>query len=256
MGLPLGVLHLLAQLHARQPLAGPALTLGVQDIYATHDEAAEVLRQNGVAVRHVPEDQRPTTTGIFLRDANLADCGYLHPSTLFRMLAIDDYAALDASPSEGAALIHNLNQPIPDEWRGRYGFVLDGGTLEHLFDVRTALFNIAQLVRVGGTVLHVNPLANWINHGYFSISPCLLFEFYTLNGFEPVDSHFVQLAPLAVGAPVIAKSYERYEHSLRTYVCNSADPILLVTSFTKRHASEPLRVPTQRKYSDRLPMVA
>ncbi len=252
MGLPLGVLHLLAQLHVRQPLAGPALTLGVQDVYATYDEAAAVLRHYGAPVRHVPLDQRQTSTGIHIRDAELSSHGYLHPSTLFQMLAIDDYAALDASAAEGASLIHDLNQPIPDEWRGRYGFVLDGGTLEHLFDVRQALFNIARLVRLGGTVLHVNPLANWINHGYFSISPCLLFEFYALNGFSPIDAHFVQLEPLVVGAPVVAKSYERYEHSLKTYVCNSADPVLLVASFGKRQASEPLRVPTQRKYQERI----
>lgn len=256
MGLPLGVVKLLVELHARHPLAGPALTLGAQDVYATYDEVAAILRQCGAPVREVPADQRPQPVGLFLQEANLLDRGYVHPSTLFRMLGVDDYAALDASAAEGAAVIHDLNQPIPPEWHGRCGFLLDGGTLEHLFDIRTALFNIAKLVRVGGTVVHVNPLANWINHGFFSISPCLLFDFYALNGFAPVDAFFVQLEPIALKTPVRVKSYNRYEHSLHNYVCNTSDPLLLVTCFAKQRQMEPLRVPTQRKYADRLPVAA
>lgn len=252
MGLPLGVLQLLALEHSRRPIVGPALTLGEQDVYATYDQVRALLAHYGAPVHDVPPAERLRPRSVLLKILDLENQGYVHARTLFRLLGISDYQSLDASPVEGAALVHDLNTPVPQEWCGRYGFVLDGGTLEHLFDIRTALFNVARLARVAGTVMHISPVANWINHGFFQISPCLLFDFYAQNGFEPGDAYFVVLEPLKDDAPVRTKEIIPYRHSLATYVCYVSNPVLLVTSFQKRREVEPLQVPTQGKYVARI----
>jgi len=40
---------------------------------------------------------------------------------------------MDFSAYEGADLVHNLNQPVVKSLEGRFNFILDGGTTEHVF---------------------------------------------------------------------------------------------------------------------------
>ena len=54
-------------------------------------------------------------------------------------------ALLDFSEIERPSLVHDLNQPVPAPLKGRYGWVIDGGTAEHIFDVRAVLSNIISL---------------------------------------------------------------------------------------------------------------
>lgn len=46
--------------------------------------------------------------------------------------------------------------------------------------------SIAKCVLVGGYVLHILPLTS-LNQGYFVAGPAALHDFYTLNGFEPLE---------------------------------------------------------------------
>jgi hypothetical protein len=74
-----------------------------------------------------------------------------------RCCGFDVIKSLDASPFENAEIVHDLNKPIPVELRGCTGFLYDGGTLEHVFDVATAVANVIGLVKVGGIVLLAPP---------------------------------------------------------------------------------------------------
>ena len=48
---------------------------------------------------------------------------------LLRALGATETAAMDFSDYEGAEFIQDLNQPIPAEWKSRFDFIFDGGTL-------------------------------------------------------------------------------------------------------------------------------
>ena len=48
---------------------------------------------------------------------------------------------MDASAFEGANFVHDLNNPIPEELHCKYDAVVDGGTLEHVFNVPVAFAN-------------------------------------------------------------------------------------------------------------------
>ncbi|MGJ8642146.1 MAG: hypothetical protein ACSHX9_01960 [Luteolibacter sp.] len=79
--------------------------------------------------------------------------------------------SMDNSPYEGANVIHNLNEPIPEHLKLSYDVVFDGGTLEHIFDYPAALANAMQMVKEGGWFLSIAPSNMWCGHGFYQLSP-------------------------------------------------------------------------------------
>lgn len=109
--------------------------------------------------------------------------GYADP--LFRALGATTVDAMDASPYENAQIIHDLNEPLPDDLRGRYSLVFDGGTLEHVFNLPVALANAMELVEPGGHLVSYTPVNNNFGHGFYQFSPELFFRALSPdNGFE------------------------------------------------------------------------
>jgi SAM-dependent methyltransferase len=103
---------------------------------------------------------------------------------LFRLLGAAEVASLDASDWEGATVVHDLNEPLPDELRDRYTAVFDGGTLEHVFEVSRAMRSALQAVRPGGHFLAIASANNLCGHGFYQFSPELYFSFLSAAGFD------------------------------------------------------------------------
>lgn len=103
---------------------------------------------------------------------------------LLRLLGAEVVDSLDASSWEGATVIHDLNKPLPAHLRRRYSAVLDGGTLEHVFEFPTALRSALDAVRPGGHFITVTPANNLAGHGFYQFSPELYFSFLPAAGFE------------------------------------------------------------------------
>lgn len=88
--------------------------------------------------------------------------------------------SLDYSDYEGASLIHDMNRP----WAGgapprQFDLVLDGGSLEHVFNLPQALVNAMQLVKPGGLLLSVTPADGWLGHGFYQLQPEIAFRMFT-----------------------------------------------------------------------------
>lgn len=83
-------------------------------------------------------------------------------------------AAIDASDYEGAEIIHDLNLPLPSCYEGKYDTVINGGTLEHIFNIPVAFDNMMKLCRVGGKIFSLAPANQLCGHGFYQFSP----EFY------------------------------------------------------------------------------
>lgn len=118
--------------------------------------------------------------------------GDIDSFSFFRGLGFSDIHSMDVSDYEGADIIFDLNTDgIPEELHERFDYIVDGGTLEHVFHAGNALINIAKMLKIGGKVFHYLPVSGWINHGFYMISPCLLNEFYAYNGFRVEESNIV-----------------------------------------------------------------
>ena len=99
-------------------------------------------------------------------------------------LGAESITVLDASPYEDADTIHDMNNPVPEEWHGKYDAVIDGGSLEHIFNVPTAFANLSNMLKVGGTIFLNTPANNMMGHGFYQFSPELMFRIFSeANGF-------------------------------------------------------------------------
>ena len=91
---------------------------------------------------------------------------------------------MDFSNYEGATILHDLNVKLKDGEMSKYDTVLDLGTLEHVYNISNALFNLSKLCKVGGQILHVLPANQMCGHGFWQISPELFFSLYSeRNGY-------------------------------------------------------------------------
>ena len=244
MGLATSVLRLLVRKHRTQPWTGPVITLGVQDVPATYDELRRLFRDESCPCVEVRADERaPTTSRCLLQSGGEK---FVHPRVFFRMLGLEGYDDVDFAAFEQPTRIHDFNEPIPNEWRGRYGLVVDGGTLEHVFDVRSALENVAALLRVGGDVLHVSPVSGWVNHGFYQMNPCLFFDYYGANGFSVVSADLVRLPR---DPARLRERIEAYRHveELIDLADDHAYRTLLVFR-ARKTADVPTRTPVQGYY--------
>lgn len=242
------VLRMLLRLMRTHQVTGPLLTLGVQDVLLTYSEAEQLLRQEGIEPNSVPEWERLTTTSVLVGNQP-PERRWTHARTFFRLCGIPDYNDLDASACEGPTLVHDLNQPVPTQWHGKFGWVLDSGTTEHVFDVRSTLSNLVRLTRVGGHVAHVSPMTGWANHGFYQLSPCLFHDFYRENGFAPLASYIAHpLTPEGGGG----LHFHLYNYTPERIVLSSPAPTLFIFLARKMVELPEIRLPIQTKYKPRM----
>lgn len=104
---------------------------------------------------------------------------------LFKMFGFSEVCAVDYSDYEGANIIFDLNSDrMPDDLKNRFDFIVDGGTLEHVFNQAVALKNMSDMVKRGGVIYHLLPCAGWTEHGFYSYSPTFFSDYYVANGWE------------------------------------------------------------------------
>jgi hypothetical protein len=101
--------------------------------------------------------------------------------------------SLDASSYESASIIHDMNLPINNSLKSKYSVVIDGGSLEHVFNFPVAIKNCMQMVKKDGYIICNTPSNNLFGHGFYQFSPELFFRIFSpTNGFEIVDVIFYQ----------------------------------------------------------------
>jgi hypothetical protein len=82
-----------------------------------------------------------------------------------------------------ANLRHDMNEPVPAAWRGRYRLVIDIGSLEHVFDTRRCLENLFALVARDGHYAGHVPVNGYFGHGLHVFNPEAVLSALRLNGF-------------------------------------------------------------------------
>jgi hypothetical protein len=178
MGLGKAPANILMQEALRRPLLGRVLTLGKQDIWVTMDMLREISVRAGAPLRDMNTIQ-------LSHKAWFAKQGFLSDRSFFELLGFSAVESLDYSNYEGADHIVDLNnQRMPDFLMQRFDFIVDGGTLEHIFHVPNVLNNIFMMLRTGGRILHMAPSSNHMDHGFYMFSPTLFMDFYCANKFE------------------------------------------------------------------------
>ena len=180
MGIGKSAAHLLMKNLVHYPLSGSRriLTLGRQDIAITMKDLRQLAQHVGLNL--VPID----TVELSPRPVHAA-AEWISDVTLFRALGFSDVVSLDASGFEGASFTFDLNSvSLPADLRGSFEWVLDPGTMEHVFSVPNVLRNIWSALECGGRAVHISPSSNWIDHGFYMYSPTLFYDFYVQNNWQ------------------------------------------------------------------------
>lgn len=154
------------------------LTLGRQRLHLSTGDLRRSCARMGEPITRAEAD------ALFAHADGYADA-------LLARLGARDIDAIDASPYEGASIVHDLNLPIPDALKGRFTTVIDGGTLEHVFDLPRALRSCMEMLAPGGHFLGMSPANNQMGHGFYQFSPELFYRVFSIeNGFT-VERMFV-----------------------------------------------------------------
>jgi hypothetical protein len=175
--------------------------------------------------------------------------GYAEP--FLKWLGAEQIRSLDASDYERATDIVDMNQPITESLKQQFSFVLDGGTLEHVFNFPTAICNCMEMVACGGHFLGITPANNYLGHGFYQFSPELFFRILSEeNGYRIVTMAVVEIGPWAswyeVRDPKSAGQRAELVNARPTYLFVLAERTKVVPIFSARpHQSdyvEPRRI--------------
>ncbi len=156
-------------------------------------------------------------------------------AAMFSRLGIEP-TFIDIHPSRGIEQVVDLNLELPAKMRGMFDLVLDGGTLEHCFNIGQAFVNVAQAVRDGGFIIHSNPMSCF-NHGFWNLSATTYCDFYTQNGFEVLDL-------LGMLGKVGHREVTPLPPTNRIQIPPEVSSLVIVQKTRK----QPMRWPTQAKY--------
>ncbi len=111
--------------------------------------------------------------------------GWITDQLFFAGLGFKEAHSVDASGFEGATHVFDLNEEGLSRHLGQpYDLLIDSGTTEHCFDVPAVFRNIFHSLAIGGYVIHIAPSNNYIDHGFYQLSPTLFHDYYSANGYD------------------------------------------------------------------------
>ena len=209
------------------------LMVGRQNLHLQQREAAALAEEFGIDLTPLV-----TTPGVYADEF------------LQAALGAERVDSMDASPHEGASLIHDLNEPVPPALHRSYDAVIDGGSLEHIFNLPSALANIMRMTRVGGRVFSLWPANNLCGHGFFQFSPEFAYRVFS-------DAHGFEAERVAL----VESRYPSVELAARRLVLDVVDPdrlgcralrmsvrpaLLLVQARKLHHLDDPFVMPPQQ----------
>jgi SAM-dependent methyltransferase len=179
MGIAPYIAEALIREHKHRPITGDVLLLGRQSFLFSLEHARDMLRAEGiepvssVAGEHTID--QTTRAGQGQR--------YVKDAVFFELLGVRSTTAIDHSPYEGAEIIHDLNTPVPSNLENIADFILDGSTLDNLFNPATALQSMARMLRPDGRFVSVNMASPHLNP-YTLLTPFWFADYLALNKFD------------------------------------------------------------------------
>jgi len=216
------VLDMLKQVTGQVPAPRRMLCLGYPDMLVTPAQIEKTCGADALAQTQWRDDSES-----ILRWHNLGGAmdRVAESRSLFAAMGIEtDF--VDIVASRGFEIVLDLNEPAPAELLGKYDIVYDGGTMEHCFNVAQVMMNILDFAKVGGFIIHVNPI-NYYNHGFFNFNPTFYHDWYGQAGNQVVSPFYAMHGPVLQSRLVVleaVKSFVAPERSVMMLAARKASP--------------------------------
>ena len=144
------------------------VTIGRQELFLIPEQLNHYITQFGIKLQ-----------------SHFTGSDFKYSEPFFNILGAKEVDSIDYSKYENATIIHDMNQILPKDLKGKFSVVVDAGTLEHVFNFPVAIKNCMELIHTGGYYISITPANNFMGHGFYQFSPELFFSIFTpKNGFE------------------------------------------------------------------------
>src|ERR1035437_4455666 len=144
------------------------LTLGRLQLYAKKSDIVDCINKYKNNTKEINE-------------VNFVD-EYSEP--LLEILGAKKIDSIDFSNYENVSIVHDLNLPIEQKYYNQYSTIIDGGTIEHVFNSPVAIKNCMEMLKIGGHYIGITPANNQMGHGFYQYSPELYYRVFSEeNGF-------------------------------------------------------------------------
>ncbi|MBX9686099.1 MAG: class I SAM-dependent methyltransferase [Candidatus Obscuribacterales bacterium] len=171
--------------HAYKPLQGRVLTVGRQTVSVMPEQLAALLKAYKLPQRSELFEIDRTTVHTHMHHEQMTDASF------FLSFADCTVQAVDISDYEGAEIVHDIGQPVPDSLKNQFDFIYDGSTLDNVFNPAQSIANLSSMLRPGGRLL----LHNWCSGhsaAYVLLSPDWYMDFFSLNNYADCKVYVVE----------------------------------------------------------------
>jgi|GEM_PF-2340583 len=180
----------------------------------------------------------------------------LDDKRVFAALGFSQIDALDYSNFEGADITHDLNNvDLPAEYCEKYDYVLDGGTLEHVYNVPAALECVYKMLKPNGTFYFDSPVFFGINHGFYNFSPSFFYDYFSTNKYTINNLRLYQGDAKRIDAPFSFLNISMDDLCTKDIDVVPGKYYLLWGSVTKTHETTCDAVPQQSIFLSNWPEI-
>lgn len=165
--------------HLHRPLGPRVLELGVQEIRMSSSDIISLIEWEGYNIA-------PDVKKSVIAKGIITDVGF------FSLLGVKHVSAMDINPDGGADIIHDLNKPVSESLHGQFDFIVDGGTFDHILDIKTAFENVVRMLKSNGRVFHWNAASNYVGYAYLCLEPDLFLDYYLVNHFADCQAYIAE----------------------------------------------------------------
>lgn len=186
MALPDTLLVRLMETTKNHKLNGHLLMLGRQRYIGSREgkKSAEVFEES--IARFFPK----------LKEEDLKNPDDEFSERFFEILGFSPVESLDYSDYENANIVHDLTKAPPKKLQNKFDVIYDGGTCGQIFDLPAAFRNIDKMLKPGGVLIAHSPCNNSINHGFYQITPELVYGYWNgAMGYEILELTLQPLLP-------------------------------------------------------------
>ena len=173
------MMRLVAQLRDHIPAPADVVELGNQTFKARPGDCDRIA---ALLAHRSPPFDAALLRAIDAREGAARDAS---TGDFYRAIGYSSYRAIDVNGRYGS-LVMDLNRNLADHYgyRDSFALVTNNGTGEHVFNQAAVFENAHALCRAGGSMVHVLPFFNYLNHGFFAFNPILFHDLAAANGYR------------------------------------------------------------------------
>lgn len=229
------------QEHAYRAITGNGLLIGRQTMPFNPEEAKFMVKRRGF----VPGGTIEIDTQTRYSEGK----GFISDRSFFSLFCDAKFRSLDVTDYEGADIVHNMHDPIPDSLIGTVDFLWNGSCLDNMSDPIMAMRNCVHALKPGGRMMLME-MGSPHHNAYTMYSPAWFVDFFAINGFRDCKVYICLFNPDDVHeGPYDVVIWKRFEGTLYQFPIQwTKGKALLSFVIAEKGGDVAVKAPVQGQY--------